>query len=234
MRLFFLKFVYVDKSLLAGVESAAFPGQSDDEIDRLLHLVRINTSQTDYLHPLFCRWWSVVVQLGLRLGMLFLTLCARLLPSLLLLSGEMHDFLEVRVLYISAYMRSHFSFKDDLKSWYPELANRIRITLVEALPSVLPTFSKELINYTVSTFKASKIDILTKTMVQEIKENSVVLKMQDGKVKEMPCGLVIWAAGNTTKQITRDLIPKFPEEQTNKRGIVVDGKGLFFICLSKT
>jgi NADH:ubiquinone reductase (non-electrogenic) len=66
-------------------------------------------------------------------------------------SGELHDFLE-----------------DDLKSWYPELANKIRITLVEALPSVLPMFSKQLIEYTESTFKESKIDILTKTMVKQV------------------------------------------------------------------
>ena len=57
--------------------------------------------------------------------------------------------------------------------WYPELAGRIRITLVEALPSVLPMFSKQLINYTESTFKESKIDILTKTMVKQVRRRSV-------------------------------------------------------------
>ena len=72
-------------------------------------------------------------------------------PTGIELSGEIHDFLE-----------------DDLKSWYPELASRIRISLVEALPSVLPTFSKALIDYTESTFKESKIEILTKTMVKEV------------------------------------------------------------------
>ena len=98
-------------------------------------------------------------------------------PTGVELSGELHDFLE-----------------DDLKSWYPELAGKIRITLVEALPNVLPMFSKQLINYTESTFKESKIEILTKTMVKEIKEKSVVLQMPDKSIKEMPCGLVVWAA----------------------------------------
>lgn len=41
----------------------------------------------------------------------------------------------------------------------------MRLTLVEALPSVLPMFSKELIKYTEKTFKESKIDIMTGTMV---------------------------------------------------------------------
>lgn len=63
---------------------------------------------------------------------------------------------------------AHLIIQDDLKSWYPELASKVRITLVEALPSVLPTFSKQLIDYTESTFKESKIDIMTKTMVKEV------------------------------------------------------------------
>ena len=84
--------------------------------------------------------------------------------------------------------------QDDLKSWYPELAGKIRITLVEALPSVLPMFSKQLIEYTESTFKQSKIEILTKTMVKEIKDNSVTLQMPDKSIVEVPCGMVVWAA----------------------------------------
>lgn len=41
----------------------------------------------------------------------------------------------------------------------------MHLTLVEALPNVLPSFSKELITYTERTFKESRIDILTGTMV---------------------------------------------------------------------
>ncbi|KAF9531311.1 pyridine nucleotide-disulfide oxidoreductase-domain-containing protein [Crepidotus variabilis] len=126
-------------------------------------------------------------------------------PTGVELSGELHDFLE-----------------DDLKMWYPELAAKIRITLVEALPSVLPSFSKQLISYTESTFKESKIDILTKTMVKEVKENSVVLQMPDKSIVEVPCGLVVWAAGNKSRALTQKLMAQLPSDQTNKRGIVVD------------
>jgi NADH:ubiquinone reductase (non-electrogenic) len=152
------------------IESAAFPGQSQEEVDRLLHMVVVGGGPT-----------------GIEL------------------SGEPHDFLE-----------------DDLKNWYPELAPKIRITLVEALPSVLPMFSKQLIEYTESTFKKSKIEILTKTMVKEVRERSVVLQMPDGKVEEVPCGMVVWAAGNTGRQVTRDLMAKLPTAQTNRRGIAID------------
>jgi len=152
------------------LESAAFPGQPNEEVDRLLHLVVVGGGPT-----------------GIEL------------------SGELHDFLE-----------------DDLKSWYPELARRVRLTLVEALPSVLPMFSKQLIDYTESTFKESKIEILTKTMVKEVKEGSVVLQMPDKSIKEVPCGMVVWAAGNKARKVTQDLMSNFPDDQKDKRGIMVD------------
>jgi NADH:ubiquinone reductase (non-electrogenic) len=98
----------------------------------------------------------------------------------------------------------------------------VKITLVEALPSVLPMFSKQLIAHTESTFKESKIDILTKTLVKEVKERSVLLQMPDKSIKEVPCGLVVWAAGNKGRQITQDLMAKLPAEQTNRRSITVD------------
>lgn len=74
-------------------------------------------------------------------------------------------------------------------------------------------FSKQLIEYTESTFKESKIEILTKTMVKEVrclticqgvpfgadmtwkvKDKSVVLQMPDKQIVEVPCGMVVWAA----------------------------------------
>ncbi|KZP18495.1 hypothetical protein FIBSPDRAFT_956276 [Athelia psychrophila] len=57
-------------------------------------------------------------------------------PTSIELSGELHDFLE-----------------GDLKSWYPEPAGKTRITPADALPFVLPMFSKQLIGYTESVFK---------------------------------------------------------------------------------
>ncbi|KAJ3740076.1 pyridine nucleotide-disulfide oxidoreductase-domain-containing protein [Lentinula detonsa] len=126
-------------------------------------------------------------------------------PTGIEVSGEIHDFLE-----------------DDLKAWYPELAGRIRISLVEALPSVLPMFSKQLIEYTESTFKESKIEILTKTMVKEVKDKSVVLQMPDKSIQEVPCGMVVWAGGNKGRKITQDLMAQYPNVQTNRRGLTVD------------
>ncbi|KAJ6551433.1 pyridine nucleotide-disulfide oxidoreductase-domain-containing protein [Mycena capillaripes] len=160
----------MQRRFLDCLESAAFHGQSESEIERLLHIVVVGGGPT-----------------GVEL------------------SGELHDFLE-----------------EDLKSWYPELAGKIRISLVEALPSVLPMFSKRLIEYTESTFKESKIDILTQTMVKEIKDRSVTLAMPDKSIVEMPCGMVVWAGGNKGRKITQDLMAQLSATQTNKRGITID------------
>lgn len=69
----------------------------------------------------------------------------------------------------------------------------MRITLIEALPSVLPMFSKKLIAYTESTFKEEKIDILTKTMVKEVKDKVVLVQRPDGKMDEIAYGTLVWA-----------------------------------------
>ncbi|WVF67958.1 hypothetical protein IAT40_002720 [Kwoniella sp. CBS 6097] len=120
-------------------------------------------------------------------------------------AGELHDFLI-----------------DDLKKWYPEVADRLRITLIEALPNVLPAFSKQLIQYTESTFAENKIDVLTRTMVKDVKEQAVVVQDANKEIREIPYGLLVWATGNTSRQITRDLMNKLASVQTQRRGLVVD------------
>lgn len=125
-------------------------------------------------------------------------------------AAELHDFLV-----------------DDLTAWYPELAGKLRITLIEALPNVLPAFSKQLIDYTESTFKEQNIDIHTKTMVKEVREKEIVVQKADGKMETIPYGLLVWATGNTARPLVRDLMAKFPETQTVRRGLAVDD----WLCL---
>ena len=109
-----------------------------------------------------------------------------------------------------------------MKKWYPEIADRLRITLIEALPNVLPAFSKQLIQYTESTFKENKINVLTRTMVKDVKEKSVIVQDANKEIREIPYGLLVWATGNTSRQITRNLMTKLPNVQTQRRGLLVD------------
>lgn len=187
----FLKEVWdaqkIRTKLMDCIETAAFPGQTSEEIDRLLHMVVVGGGPTGVEY-----------------------------------AAELHDFLV-----------------DDLTAWYPgkllimgavnkiwqhppELAGKVKITLVEALPNVLPAFSKQLIDYTESTFKEQNITIHTKTMVKEVREKEIVVQRPDGTADTIPYGLLVWATGNTARPLVRNLMAKFPETQTIRRGLAVD------------
>ncbi|KAG8922136.1 NADH:ubiquinone oxidoreductase, partial [Tulasnella sp. 417] len=146
------------------IESAAFPDQSEAELDRLMHMIVVGGGPT---------------------GVEF--------------SGELHDFI-----------------KDDLRSWYPELADKLKTPSSRLYPT------RELIQYTESTFKEQNIEVLTKTMVKEVKDKVVVVKNDKGQIEELPYGLLVWAAGNVSRPITRDLMAQLPQHQTNRRGLLVD------------
>lgn len=170
----FLKEVWdaqkIRTKLMDCIETAAFPDQTPEEIDRLLHMVVVGGGPTGIEY-----------------------------------AAELHDFLV-----------------DDLTSWYPELAGKVKITLIEALPNVLPAFSKKLIDYTESTFKEQNIAIHTKTMVKEVREKEIEVKRPDGTIDNIPYGLLVWATGNTSRPLVRDLMQKFPETQQARRGLAVD------------
>ncbi|KAG0144670.1 hypothetical protein CROQUDRAFT_64840 [Cronartium quercuum f. sp. fusiforme G11] len=120
-------------------------------------------------------------------------------------AAELHDFLV-----------------DDLQTWYPEIAGKVKITLIEALPNVLPMFSKQLIDYTTQTFMSNRIDVLTKTMVKEVGPKIIIAQNEKKELVEIPYGLLVWATGNTSREITRKLMASLPDHQTQKRGLLVD------------
>jgi len=63
---------------------------------------------------------------------------------------------------------------------------------------------------------------MTRTMVKDVKERTVIVQDANKETKEIPYGLLVWATGNTSRNITRDLMSKLPETQTQRRGLLVD------------
>ncbi|KAI0999378.1 External alternative NADH-ubiquinone oxidoreductase [Podosphaera aphanis] len=124
-------------------------------------------------------------------------------------AGELQDFID-----------------QDIQKWVPEIAGKFKVTLIEALPNVLPMFSKQLIDYTESTFKEEKITIKTKTMVKRITEKTVEAEATgpDGKktLEIMPYGLLVWATGNAVRPVVRDLMSRIPAQQDSRRGLAVN------------
>ncbi|RKP22733.1 hypothetical protein SYNPS1DRAFT_25409, partial [Syncephalis pseudoplumigaleata] len=152
--------------LMDCIETAAFAGQTEDEIQRLLHMVVVGGGPTGVEY-----------------------------------AAELHDFIT-----------------EDLAVWYPDIAGKVKITLVEALPNVLPSFSKQLIEYTESTFKENKINILTKTKVKGVDQKHIVVEDANGQTTEIPYGLLVWATGNTSRAVVRKLMAALPNEQKQRQG----------------
>ena len=117
-------------------------------------------------------------------------------------------------------------FQEDLRKWIPEVKDNFHVTLVEALPNVLPMFSKQLIDYTESTFKSENISIRTKTMVKNVTDKYIEAEYAkpDGTkvVEKIPYGLLVWATGNAVRPVVKDLISQFPAQADSRRGLSVN------------
>jgi len=117
-------------------------------------------------------------------------------------------------------------FENDLRKWIPEIANQFHVTLVEALPNVLPSFSKQLIDYTEKTFKAETIEIRTKTMVKNVTDKYIEAEFTgaDGKkqTERIPYGLLVWATGNAVRKVVKDLMSQIPAQKDQRRGLAVN------------
>ncbi|PWY77358.1 NADH-ubiquinone oxidoreductase C3A11.07 [Aspergillus heteromorphus CBS 117.55] len=117
-------------------------------------------------------------------------------------------------------------FEEDLKKWIPEIQENFKVTLVEALPNVLPMFSKQLIDYTESTFKEEKISIRAKTMVKNVTDKYIEAEVSnpDGskQLERIPYGLLVWATGNAVRPVVRDLMSQLPAQKNSRRGLAVN------------
>lgn len=164
----------IRKKIMDCVERASFKDQSQEEIDRLMHMVVVGGGPT---------------------GVEF--------------AGELRDF-----------------FEDDIKKLIPDISHRFKVTLIEALPNVLPSFSKQLIEYTENTMREENIDIRLKTMVKRVTEETVEAEAvrPDGSKEtiKIPYGLLVWATGNAIRPLVRDLIGKIPAQKNSRRGLAVN------------
>ncbi|KAL8971043.1 MAG: hypothetical protein Q9183_001239 [Haloplaca sp. 2 TL-2023] len=117
-------------------------------------------------------------------------------------------------------------FEQDLKKWIPDITDNFHVTLVEALPNVLPMFSKQLIDYTESTFKEESISIRTKTMVKKVTDKYIEAEFTkpDGskEMETLPYGLLVWATGNAVRPVVKDLMSQIPAQKDSRRGLSVN------------
>ncbi len=73
-------------------------------------------------------------------------------------------------------------------------ADKVKITCVEAMPTLLPMFSEKLGSFGVNLLKERGVNFIVGTPIKEIKENTVVYE-QDGERKELKANTIIWTTG---------------------------------------
>lgn len=87
-------------------------------------------------------------------------------------------------------------------------------------------FSKQLIDYTESTFKEEAITIRTKTMVKNVTDKYIEAEITnpDGskEIEKIPYGLLVWATGNAVRPVVKDLISQLPAQKNSRRGLAVN------------
>ncbi|KNC86491.1 hypothetical protein SARC_01362 [Sphaeroforma arctica JP610] len=120
----------------------------------------------------------------------------------------------------------HDFVANEVKEFFPDLADKVSITLIEALPHVLSMFSKSLVEYAEQKFHRDSIDVLTRTLVTKVDETHVYVKnLESGETSKMPYGTLLWASGIATRPVIAELIKNLGEEagQKSPRALSVDG-----------
>jgi len=78
-----------------------------------------------------------------------------------------------------------------LRSDYADAANRVRVSIIEAGPRLVPSFSESLSNKTQKDLEKLGVKVLTNTSVKEVMPDSILTL--DGNT--IPANTTVWAAG---------------------------------------
>lgn len=113
---------------------------------------------------------------------------------------------------------SRKTMKNDFRNIDPA---RARIILVEGTDRVLGTYPEELSNKGEKSLENLGVEVITASMVNDIGERSVTVKMNDVD-KKILCETILWAAGVKSSPIAEKLAEKLNLETDRQGRIPVD------------
>jgi NADH:ubiquinone reductase (non-electrogenic) len=130
-------------------------------------------------------------------------------PTGVELCGELADFLRAEV-----------------ARYFPALAPRVRITLLEAADRVLGTFDKELSATAAKTLAALGVRVMVNAAVTRVAADAVEFRARGGEAGAVPHGGVcVWAGGVARRPVVdafaKQLDPR-GEVQNSRHGLLVD------------
>jgi len=120
--------------------------------------------------------------------------------------------------------------KSDIQRFFPHLAPRIKLTLIEATGQILGTFTTATAAFATTTLEDRGANVLLNTFVTKITPNAVSIKAKDLATnemasKEMASGLVVWAAGIAPRPLVKEMIQNIGSDvQSSRFGLLVDKK----------
>lgn len=125
-------------------------------------------------------------------------------------SGELNDFI-----------------REEVCRLYPRLLDRASVVLLNSAGSLLSAFDAALQQRALTTLRREGTDIRLRTRVSAVGEREIAYTDAEGVQQTLPCGLCVWAAGNTFRQVTLDFARRLGADQEASvlRGgrLMVDG-----------
>lgn len=111
---------------------------------------------------------------------------------------------------------AHDYVMEDLLALHPALAREVRITVLEAGPSVLSAFDSSLRTYTAATF--ARKAIVLRTGARVVRVGPAHVELADGEI--LPAGLVLWNVG----LMPRPLVAGLPVAKDKWGHVCVDAR----------
>ncbi|KAJ8606915.1 hypothetical protein CTAYLR_008620 [Chrysophaeum taylorii] len=106
--------------------------------------------------------------------------------------------------------------KEDVARWYPRLATRVRISLIEAGPKILSSFDSAMAGYYSNFLKRRHVDVRTGVSIVEIDDNTPRAFLNNGD--SIDFGLLVWSAGLAPV----DVVEKQPWRKDERGRVLVD------------
>lgn len=106
---------------------------------------------------------------------------------------------------------SDFISNDVAPRYGDKFVSEIRVTLLQSGKSLLNQFESSLQNVALKNF-SGRVDVVFGARVTKVTDRLVYLQNGD----EIPYGILVWAAGNATRDIVSHLIEKIPAPKDGK------------------
>ncbi|CAK0781088.1 hypothetical protein CVIRNUC_005282 [Coccomyxa viridis] len=104
--------------------------------------------------------------------------------------------------------------RGDLSRKYPELMADVQVTLLQSGQTILTTFTGNLQNRALETFRKTGVNVRLGVRVTEITESEIVLNDEE----RIEYGICVWSTGNAARPIVQAISAQIPEQRATMEG----------------